>query len=135
PTWNPGATDVVRALAVSGSAVYAGGRIRSIGGLAALGLARIVPAPVAAPLATVLAPNGGENVNVGTTRRLTWTSTASTPGVESVDVYLSRSGAVGPWELLAAGAPNTGAYDWPGTAPTSSGSRHGRGDRRALTGG
>jgi hypothetical protein len=123
--WNPGSNVSVfgspNALAVSGATVYAGGAFTSIGLIAAVGLARIFPAPVSAPLATVLSPNGGETVNLGTARKVTWTATSSAPGVESVDLYLSRSGALGPWELLAAGAPNTGAYDWLVSAPASSG--------------
>src|SRR5207249_4197913 len=71
--------------------------------------------------AAVLSPNGGETANLGTTRRLMWTATTLAPGVESVDLYLSRSGALGPWELLAAGAPNTGAYDWTVNGPASDG--------------
>jgi hypothetical protein len=67
----------------------------------------------------VLSPNGGETVNIGTIRRLSWDATTAAPGIESVDLYLSRAGAAGPWELVAAGAPNTGNYDWTVTAPAS----------------
>jgi hypothetical protein len=37
----------------------------------------------------------------------------------SADLYLSRAGVGGPWELLAAGAPNTGHYDWTVSSPAS----------------
>jgi beta-propeller uncharacterized protein DUF5122 len=119
--WNPGVDDIVTAFAVSGSTVYVGGAFTTIGGLAAPGVARIFPAPGSPPIAAVLSPNGGETLSIGTTHRLTWAATTSAPGVESVDLYLSRSGAIGPWELLAAGAANTGAYDWTVTGPATSG--------------
>ena len=101
----------MHALAVSGSTVYAGGDFTR--------LARILPAPASLPAAAVLSPSGGETLNIGTVRRLSWNATAAAPGVESVDLYLSRAGAVGPWELLAAGALNTGHYDWTATGPAS----------------
>jgi hypothetical protein len=136
--WNPGvggpSGGSVSTLAVSGSTVYAGGDFSNIGRVEASGLARILPGPVSAPSITVLSPNGGETVNFGTTRRLTWTATTSAPGVESVDLYLSRSGAAGRWELLAAGAPNTGAYDWAVSAPASSGNCYLRVDARDYAG-
>jgi hypothetical protein len=37
--------------------------------------------------------------------------------VQSVDLYLSRSAPTGPWDLLAAGVPNAGRYDWVVTGP------------------
>jgi len=138
--WNPGASGAVSAFALSGSSLYAGGdfatdgSIEVVGGRAASGLARILPAPVSAPVVTVLSPNGGETAYIGTTRTLTWTATTAAPGVESVDLYLSRSGAIGPWELLAAGAPNTGAYDWTVSAPATPGTCYLRADARDYAG-
>ena len=130
--WNPQGRGTVAALTVSGSTVYAGGNFSHIGLNA--DVARILPVPVSAPLATVLSPNGGEITYIGATSRLTWSATASAPGVESVDLYLSRPGAAGPWELLAAGAPNTGAYDCVLTAPASVGTCYLRVDARDYAG-
>jgi hypothetical protein len=39
----------------------------------------------------------------------------------SGDLYLPRSGSQGPWETLALGAPNTGAYLWTITGPEVTG--------------
>jgi len=114
--------------------VYAGGSFNLLGGQFIQGLARILPTPASPPTVTVLSPNGGEGVNIGSTRRLSWSASAQAPGVQSVDVYLSRTGAAGPWELLAAGAANTGHYDWVVTAPVSAGSCYLRVDARDWTG-
>jgi hypothetical protein len=115
---NPGST-IVSALAVGGGAVYAGGDFAIIGGRTQPGLARLYPTPVSSPSVTVVSPVGGDNVNVGTVRRITWTATAPSPGIQSVDVSLSRTGVGGPWVLLAAAAPNTGHFDWSVTGPAS----------------
>jgi hypothetical protein len=64
----------------------------------------------------VTSPNGGEVLAIGSTRRFDWAATDDF-AVQSVDLYLSRSAPTGPWELLAAGAPNTGRYDWTVTGP------------------
>ena len=54
--------------------------------------------------------------------------------MESVDLYLSRAGTGGPWELLAAGAPNTGSYSWTVTGPAAAGTCHLRVDARDYAG-
>jgi hypothetical protein len=120
--WTSGANGAVSALAVSNGAVYAGGAFTSMRGLPQAYIARLYAAPAAPPSVTVLAPDGGEGVNIGTVWRLFWTASAPAPGIQSVDLYLSRNGAMGPWELLAAGAANTGHYDWTVNAPASAGS-------------
>jgi hypothetical protein len=119
--WNPSANGSVSALAVSNGAVYAGGAFTIIQGLPQTYIARFYPAPTSAPSVTVLSPNGGEGVSIGTVRRLSWRASAPAPGIQSADLYLSRNGAMGPWELLAAGVSNTGHYDWTVTGPASAG--------------
>jgi hypothetical protein len=132
--WNPGANHGSWALVASEDTVYAGGFFSSIGGQPVRGVARILPAGGSPPAVNVLSPNGGEGIVIGTTCHLSWSSSAPVPGVQSVDVYLSRNGATGPWELLAAGAPNTGVYDWTVSAPASSGTCYLRVDARDYTG-
>jgi hypothetical protein len=121
-TWSADADYYVFDLAAGGDAVYVGGAFTSIGGGEQSFLARIYPTPTSRPSVTVVSPGGGENVNIGTVRQLTWDAIAPYPGVQSVDVYLSRDGMAGPWELLAAAAPNTGHYNWTVTGPASNGS-------------
>ncbi|MBI5170563.1 MAG: T9SS type A sorting domain-containing protein [Candidatus Eisenbacteria bacterium] len=116
--WNP-APDVrdVRTLAISGTSVIAGGAFSAMRQQPVRGLARLWPAPVSPPAVSVLKPNGGERLRRGTTYRVTWSATASTPGVQSVDISYSTAGAGGPWTLVGAGVPNTGGYDF--VVPTS----------------
>jgi len=102
--------------------VYAGGAFTNMRGLPQTYIAQLNAAPASPPSVTVLSPNGGEGVNIGNVRRLSWAAGAPAPGIQSVDLYLSRNGAMGPWVLLAAGAANTGHYDWTGTGPASVGS-------------
>jgi hypothetical protein len=70
------------------------------------------------PSVTVLAPNGGESLVVGSTAILRWDATDKA-GVTAVDLLLSRYGPAGPYDSLAAGLANTGSYSWTVTAPTS----------------
>ena len=86
------------------------------------------------PAVAVLAPAAGATLNTGSTYRLAWNASASAPGIQSVDVYLSRTGAAGPWKLLAAGAPNTGGYDWLVTGPNTAGTCFLRVDARDYLG-
>jgi len=68
------------------------------------------------PTVTVTSPNGGETLVIGANANLTWTASDNV-GVTGVDLELSRSGALGPWETVALGVPNTGTYAWVVTGP------------------
>jgi hypothetical protein len=86
-----------------------------------------------APAVQVLGPNGGEQLSIGSEHALTW-SAIDNLGVQSVDLYLSRSGPAGPWQLLAAGVASTGSYEWNATPPVSSGNAFLRVDARDFDG-
>jgi hypothetical protein len=75
-------------------------------------------ADVAPPVVTILAPNGGESVDVGSPLNLTWTATDNGQ-VGSVDLLLSRDGAGGLFEAVASGLPNSGSYEWTATGPNT----------------
>ena len=66
---------------------------------------------VVAPTVHVLSPGGGETLVNGTTFPLMWSATDNV-SVQSADLYLSRTGPSGPWELLATGVANTETYSW-----------------------
>jgi len=72
----------------------------------------------AAPVVAVTAPNGGEVFALGQHTTLTWIATDSA-GVNSVDLYLSRAGAAGPFDSIATRVANAGSYDWLVTAPAT----------------
>ena len=76
-------------------------------------------ADTAAPTVTVTAPNGGENLGVGTHANLTWTA-GDNVGVTAIDLFLSRAGAGGPFDSIATNQSNTGSYDWIVTGPLTS---------------
>src|SRR5206468_1005251 len=71
---------------------------------------------VAPPAVQVLAANGGEVWSVGTSVDFQW-SAVDNDSVTLVDVFLSRSGAAGPFESIAAGLANSGLYSWTVTGP------------------
>ena len=119
--WNPVASGYVRSLAVSGATVYAGGSFFSVGGQSHRGLARILDAASIAPLdVSVSAPNGNQTLVIGTTYRTRWDVSGGAFGAQSADVYLSRGGPTGPWELLAAAVTGRSYYDWQVTGPECS---------------
>ncbi|MEO5617614.1 MAG: S8 family peptidase [Candidatus Eisenbacteria bacterium] len=68
------------------------------------------------PTVTVVSPNGGESHVIGANANLVWTA-GDNLAVASVDLELSRSGVLGPWETIALAVPNTGAYVWSVTGP------------------
>jgi hypothetical protein len=116
-----------------GSALYAGGYFTTIGGQNRMGFAAFRDADVISPTVQVLSPNGGETLIIGEPRTFTW-SASDNIGVQSVDLNLSRTGPSGPWELLAAGAANTGSYSWKATGPSSIGTSYLRVDVRDFDG-
>ena len=71
------------------------------------------------PTIRVLWPNGGEALGIGATMDVQWTA-SDTVGVVGVDLYLSRHGAMGPFEPIATNQANDGRYSWTVTGPTSS---------------
>ena len=73
-------------------------------------------ADTAAPVVSVTAPNGGQSLGVGTHTNLTWTAMDNT-GVTSVDLFLSRAGAAGPYDSIATNQANSGSYDYLVTGP------------------
>jgi len=117
--WNPVADGEVHTLTVSGSTVYAGGLFYDVGQLGVQGFAALRP-DAGAPVVQVLSPNGGSPLLIGSQRQMSWRA-ADDLAVQSVDLYLSRSGPLGPWELLAAAAPNTGSYLWTVSGPEVAG--------------
>ena len=72
----------------------------------------------AAPSAAVTYPNGSESLEEGTEITLTWTASDNV-GVSGVDLLLSRSGAVGPFEQIATGVANSGLHPWTVTGPAT----------------
>jgi len=118
--WNPGPDQPVHALIAHGDTVIVGGEFAAIDWQYRHGLARLLPTETSAPVVTVLGPVGDATLAIGSTQRLAWGATDAV-GVQSVDVYLSRTGPAGPWTLLAAGAPNTGGWDWNVTGPPVNG--------------
>lgn len=74
------------------------------------------PSDVIAPIVQVLAPNGHETLFIGEESVLHWNVTDDV-GVEQVDVYLSRSGPLGPWSLLYEDAEPIAHRTWMVTGP------------------
>jgi hypothetical protein len=73
---------------------------------------------VAGPSVAVTSPNGAEVLLAGSTTDITWTA-SDNAAVTTIDVELSRTGAGGPYELLASSVPNSGTYSWLVTAPVT----------------
>jgi hypothetical protein len=119
--WNPGVNDQVVTLLASDESVLMGGDFTLVGNDLRHGLARVHAPETTPPIATVIEPAPGDVLAIGNTHRLSWSATDDF-AVQSVDLYVSRHGPVGPWELIAAGGSNTGAYDWAVTGPEAIGS-------------
>jgi len=68
-------------------------------------------ADVQAPTVQVVAPVGGERWNAGSLQIIAWTA-GDNAGVDSVSVRYSRTGAAGPWLLIAHGLANSGSFAW-----------------------
>lgn len=73
----------------------------------------------AAPSITLLAPNGGETWNIGTTRSITWTAT----GLLNVRIELSRDGGSSYTQLTAKTGAAAGSFNWTVTAPATTTAR------------
>jgi hypothetical protein len=89
-----------------------GGSFRKMGLNPAFGLARFKGTIPGSPAATVTTPLAGSSIELGSTFRIEWTSSAPSPGIQSADVYVSQTGTGGPWRLLAAGLVGRNSYDW-----------------------
>ena len=120
--WNPNMAGLPWALATAGDTVIAVGTFSTVGGQNIRGVVRMLPAGPA-PAVTVLSPDGGETFAFGDTCRVTWTASAVAPGLQSIDLQLSRNGTSGPWESIAAGLPDTGTYRWVAAAPFTNAAR------------
>jgi hypothetical protein len=71
----------------------------------------IAPPPdTIAPSVTVLTPDNGDSLEVGTIYDITWTATDD-GGVDSVSIYLSTNAGTD-WSPIATGEPNDGVYPW-----------------------
>ena len=73
---------------------------------------------VTPPAVAVVAPNGGEVLEVASPFGIRWTASDST-GVTRVDLLLSRDAGVTYPEVLAADLPNDGLYTWTVTPPAA----------------
>ena len=108
------------AISTTASLVEAGGTFGTLAGLQRNSLASITTAMALAQVVGVTKPAGGEQLTIGTTWLIQWIASGGSRGVQSVDVYLSRTGPSGPWTLLANGLANTGRYAWIVTGPAAS---------------
>src|SRR5207244_12372513 len=70
-----------------------------------------VPIDNQAPAVSVLAPNGGESLVVGSTFTITWTATDNT-GVANVDLAYSTDGGATYPNVIATGIANSGSFAW-----------------------
>jgi hypothetical protein len=70
------------------------------------GVFSIVPEPL--PTILVTSPNGGENLIVGATHKITWNSTGS---ISEVKIEYSTNNGTS-WTAITTSVPNTGSYDW-----------------------
>jgi hypothetical protein len=68
------------------------------------------------PLVRAMAPNGSETLSIDHTAVLEWFAVDDVD-VASIDLLLSRTGAGGPFETIAAGIANAGSFAWTVTGP------------------
>ncbi len=84
-------------------------------------LSRLVDPASFAPQSVALAqPGEGSMIGIGSVCTIQWLPAGGVFGQQSADVYVSRSGPGGPWELIAAGICGRTTYDWRVTGPPSS---------------
>ena len=74
---------------------------------------------MAPPAVTLISPNGGEALAVGSQAEIKWTATDASGPIATVDLYVSRD-AGKTYDVVKAGAPNTGTFDWTITSPPQS---------------
>jgi len=117
-SWNAGANGPVSTIAIAGDATWVGGDFTSVGGQWRTGLARVLAVDALPPSVAVLSPGAGAAFAIGSVPTLTWTADDA-QGVHSVDLWLSRGGPSGPWELIAAGLAPDGAYAWAVSGPAT----------------
>ncbi len=72
----------------------------------------------AAPTATVVAPNGGEEIDAGAQTTIQWTA-GDDVAVASVDLLISRNGENGDYAPIATGLANTGTFEWTIEGPST----------------
>ena len=70
------------------------------------------------PTVRVVKPNGHEIYLAGQVATVEWAAVDSF-GVSGVDVQVSRTGRLGPWEIAAVGLPNLGSFSWVVNEPGS----------------
>jgi hypothetical protein len=70
------------------------------------------------PVVQVTAPNGGELLVIGASAGIGWSATDNM-GWLLVDVLISRTGSAGPFEPIATGLANSGAFAWTVSGPPS----------------
>ena len=71
----------------------------------------LIPADITPPVATLLAPLGGEELESCAPALVTWTATDAV-GVTGVDLYYSDDGGATYPHVIATGLPNTGSASW-----------------------
>ncbi len=69
------------------------------------------PSDTEPPVVAVVAPDGGESWEAGTTHDITWMASDNV-GVTSIDISYSTTGAGGPFTEIATGEPNDGVHPW-----------------------
>ena len=68
----------------------------------------------------VVSPNGGERLTAGSTTTLTWQLCALPTADTLVDLYLSRNGTIGPFEIIRLDLPYSTSCQWTVTEPLTS---------------
>ncbi|MBU0509849.1 T9SS type A sorting domain-containing protein [bacterium] len=69
-----------------------------------------------APQMTLTAPNGGEQLPVGTAYEITWSAPEHQGNIR---ITLNRDYPSGTWEIIAASVANSGQHSWTPAAPAS----------------
>lgn len=111
-----GATSVIE----DGPWAYIAGDFSYLSTRPSPGFGRLLPTEQVPPSVVIAGPTAPDVLIIGSELALTWVATDDGM-VLSADLYLSRSGPGGPWELVAAGLPNIGSYRWRVTGPPSPG--------------